>query len=226
MIYQKYQKVARTATAVAAMLIVAACDSGASTGDSANVYDQATLDAANVYVEGKSGTWGDIVYGSEDAPITVIEYGSLTCGACGAFSRDTFPKLEEEFINTGKVKFIFRNLVRDSVDMVASTVARCRDPETSKRLNHLFFDRQSDWLGAQDRNAALAKLARRAVNMSRTEFDRCASDRDLMKNLTEMTNSGARDFNVRSTPTIFINGAGLADFRWDNFKKVLEEQAP
>ena len=226
MIYQKYQKTARAATAVAAMLIVAACDSGASTSGSANVYNQATLDAANVYEEGKSGTWGDIVYGNDDAPITVIEYGSLTCGACGAFDREIFPKLEEEFIKTGKVKFIFRNLVRDNVDMVASTVARCRDTDTSKRLNRLFFERQGDWLGAEDRNAALAKLARRAVNMSRTEFDRCASDRDLMKNLTAMTKSGQIEFNVRSTPTIFVNGAGLDDFRWDNFKKVLEEQAP
>jgi len=223
MIYQGYQKTLKVIGAAAALLMLAACGEGGNT-ESSNVVDAEDLLAANQYVDGKSGTWGDIVYGSEDAPVTVVEYASLTCPHCATFASTIFPKVKEEFIDTGKVRFIYRNYVMNGLDMTASTVARCRDMETTKRLMKVFFSRQREWTGAQDRNGALASLVRRNANMSRAEFDRCASNRELMASLTEMTKS-ANKFKVVATPTIFVDGASVDDYRWEKLKEVLEKAA-
>jgi len=220
MIYQKYEKTLRAVGAAAALLMLSAC--GDSAPGTENVVDLDDLLAADLFVEGKEGVWGDITYGNVDAPITVVEYGSLTCSHCADFSKNTFPKVKENFIDTGKVRFIYRNLVRDGLDMVASTVARCRDMETSKRLMKTFFSRQREWMGAEDRNGALASLARRTANMSRTEFDRCASNRDLMASLTEMAKTGRDKFRVNGTPTVFVNGLTLNGYGFEDIKKAVE----
>jgi len=222
MIYKKYQKSIRMIGAVAGLFILAACgDSGGT--ESSLVIDADDLLAASFTVEGKSsGTWGDIVYGADDAPVTVIEYASLTCPHCATFANTIFPDLKKEFIDTGKIKFIYRNYIFNGSDMMASTVARCRDMETTKRLMKVFFSRQSEWSRDQDLNGALASLVRRHANMSRAEFDRCASDREQMANLTKMTQS-ARDFRVASTPTVFVDGVSVDDYRWENLKAVLEK---
>jgi len=222
MIYQKYQKALKGIASAAALLMLAACgesDQGART------VDQEDLLAANNYVEGKDGTWGDIVYGSEDAPITIVEYASLTCPHCANFSKNIFPKIKEEYIDTGKVRFIYRNYVMNGIDMVASTVARCRDMNTAKRLLKVFFDRQQEWARAEDRNGAMASLARRAANMSRSEFDRCASNREMMASLTDMTRTAQKTFQVGVTPTVFVNGVDVEDYRWDKLKPILDEAA-
>ena len=221
MIYQKYEKSLRAIGAAAALLMLSACGEGG-TGSS-NVVDADDLLAANLYVEGKDGVWGDIVYGSADAPVTVVEYASLTCPHCANFSKNIFPKVKEEFIDTGKVRFIYRNYVMNGADMVASAVARCRDMETAKRLMKVYFNRQSEWARSEDRNGALASLARRTANMSRSEFDRCASNRELMASLTEMTKAGREEFRVVATPTVFVNGVSVDDYTWENLKAELEK---
>jgi len=219
--YQKYAKSLRALGATAALLMASACgDSGT---ESSNIVDAEDLIAANLYVEGKEGVWGDIVYGKADAPVTIVEYASLTCPHCANFSKNTFPKVKEEFINTGKVRFIYRNYVMNGADMVASAVARCRDMETAKRLMKVYFSRQREWASAEDLNGALASLARRTANMSRTEFDSCASNRGLMASLTEMTKNGREQFRVVATPTIFVDGVSVDDFQWENLKAVIEK---
>jgi len=221
MSYQKYKTPFKLIGAAAALLMLSACGEGGGT-ESSNIVDADDLLAANFYVEGKSGTWGDIVYGDPDAPVAVIEYASLTCPHCATFANSIFPNIKKEFIDTGKIKFIYRNYIFNGSDMMASTVARCRDMETTRRLMKVFFTRQGEWARDPDLNGALASLVRRNANMSRSEFDRCASDREQMANLTKMTKS-AVEFKVTSTPTIFVDGVAVDDYRWDNMKKVLDK---
>lgn len=222
MIYQKYQKFVKACTAAAALLAVAAC--GDSGGGTATVVDADALLAADQHDETKTaGVWGDIVYGDANAPITVVEYASTTCPACAAFSQTVFPQLKAEYIDTGKVRLLYRNYVLNSVDMRASIVARCRDMETAKRLMDVFFGRQKEWVSDQDWTGAVAGLARRTVNMSRTEFDRCASNRDMITNLTEMTVIGRNDFGVTGTPTLFVNGIMVDRNDYETLKEVIEQ---
>ncbi len=224
MSYQTYQKsfvsAGKAIGAAAVLLMLAACgDAGSESG---NIVDAQDLLAADQTVEGKAGTWGDITYGDKDAPVTVIEYASMTCPHCANFSTNIFPKVKKKFIDTGKIRFIFRNYVMNGTDMTAAIVARCRDEATAQRLIKVFYSRQREWSGAQDRNAALASLVRRNANMSRSEFDRCASNREMMTGLTEMTKR-ATGFKVVATPTVFVDGVAIDNFLWDNLEKVLDE---
>jgi protein-disulfide isomerase len=220
MIYKTYQNMVKAVSAGAALLVLAAC--GESGNEGSNVVDADALLAANHEVEAEAGIWGDIVYGSEDAPIVVVEYASLTCPHCASFSKNDFPKIKADFIDTGKVRFHYRNYVMNPVDMRASLVARCRDMETTKRLMNVFFARQREWARAEDWTGALAGLARRTVNMSRTEFDRCASNREMITNLTKMT-TGALAFNVAATPTIFVNGVAAEQNDYESLKAMIEK---
>ena len=173
----------------------------------------------------RAGVWGDIVYGDPDAPIELIEYASLTCPHCARFAADIFPKIQAEYIDTGKVKFIYRNYVMNPYDMAASVAARCKTPDVAKRLMKVYFDRQSAWLGAEDKVGALAGLARRAGGISRTQFDRCTANRDMQQHLAKMTQDGAARYRVNATPTLLVDGSKVeATNDWEAVKAAIEAE--
>ncbi len=172
---------------------------------------------------GGAGTWGDIVYGDPDAPVEITEYASLTCPHCARFAADIFPKIKENYIDTGKVKFIYRNFVMNKYDMAASAVARCKSPEVTKKLMSVFFARQSAWVGAEDRVGALANLARRAGGISRTEFDRCVANQEMQKHLVKMGQDGAVRYKVNATPTILVDGDKVEQTNdWEAVKAAID----
>ena len=174
---------------------------------------------------GGQGVWGDIIYGDPDAPVEIIEYASLTCPHCANFAADIFPKIKENYIDTGKVKFIYRNYVMNKYDMAASAVARCKTPEVTKKLMGVFFARQATWLGTEDRVGALANLARRAGGISRTEFDRCVANQEMQKHLVKMTSDGAVRYNVNATPTLLVDGDKVQQTNdWEAVKAAIDAQ--
>lgn len=225
--YKKYLDMFKAVSAASALLLVAACgDSGtdsAATSDASSTAAGATTTEAAATVDRSVGTWGDIVYGSEDAPVTVIEYASLTCPHCAGFARETFPKIKEEYIDTGKVKFVYRNFLLNRVDMAASTVARCGDMKKTKKLMNVFFSRQNEWMRAENPQDALASLARRTVNMSRTEFDRCLSNVDMHKNLVQMSSDGTEQFGVTGTPSVIVEGEMTDNYGFEAIKKAIDD---
>lgn len=231
--YQKYFRIPAKVTIAGLLLTLAACsaeqDNDADPGDpEAIAAEEAAADAEAqelAAAAGGEGTWGDIIYGDPDAPVEVIEYASLTCPHCARFSADIFPKIKEEFIDTGKVKFVYRNYVMNQYDMAASVVARCKTPEVTKRLMQVFFDRQAAWVGAEDRVGALAGLARRAGGISRTQFDRCIANRDMQQHLAKMTQDGAARYKVNATPTLLVDGSKVeATNSWDAIKAAIEAE--
>lgn len=149
-------------------------------------------------------TLGPVTMGSPDAPVTVIEYASMTCSHCARFDQETLPKLKERYIATGKVRYVFHNFVLNQADMAASMVIRCQGPQQFFALTDLFFERQSDWV-QQDFAAGIAKVGRRA-GISRTDVDRCLADRSLQQHLVEMRQSGQDEWTVEATPTIIVAG--------------------
>lgn len=231
--YQTYLRYSAKALIAGLFFAVAACSND--TADESEPIDpEAVAEAeAEALAEAKElataaggeGTWGDIVYGDANAPVEIIEYASLTCPHCARFSADIFPKIKEEYIDTGKVKFIYRNYVMNQYDMAASVVARCKTPEVTKRLMKVFFDRQAAWVGAEDRVGALAGLARRAGGLSRTQFDRCIANRDMQQHLTKMTQTGALRYKVNATPTLLVDGDKIdRTDSWDEIKAAIEAE--
>lgn len=227
--YQKFAKFGKALIIGGAAIALAACSGGGSEEETANPEEIAAEEAAEAaeaaslqQAAGGEGTWGDIVYGDPNAPVEIIEYASLTCSHCANFATQIFPKIKEKYIDTGKVKFIYRNYVMNRYDMAASVVARCKGPDVAKRLQGVFFARQSDWLRAEDQVGALAGLARRAGGMSRTEFDRCMANKEMQEHLVKMGQNGAVRYKVNATPTIIVNGDKVDDYFWDNLQAVID----
>jgi protein-disulfide isomerase len=150
------------------------------------------------------GPLDDIPLGSKDAPVTIIEYASMTCPHCAAFEVTTFPKLKEKYIDTGKVRFIMREYPLDRVAAAAFMLARCAGPEKYNALVETLFQQQQKWAVKEPLPPLLA-IAKQA-GFTQQSFDTCINDKALLAKVTEMRDRGSQKFKVDSTPTFFING--------------------
>jgi protein-disulfide isomerase len=229
--YNNCLKLGKTLSVGGLLLLLAACGGDDNTktdetamADAAPASEATTNVSSSDAVPQGDGTYGDIVYGDPSAAIEIIEYASLTCPHCATFGAQVFPKIKEKYIDSGKVKFIYRNFIMNRYDMAASVVARCKSPEVTKRLMKVFFERQSDWSRAEDPLATLANLARRAGGISRTEFDRCLANSEMQTHLVKMGQDGEKEFSITGTPTIILNGDKVDNYSWENLQVLIDAE--
>ncbi len=149
------------------------------------------------------------VMGNKDAPITIIEYSSMTCGHCAAFHNDTLPGLKEKYIKTGKVKYIVREFPLDQLATAAFMLGRCL-PKKDAYFDFVdvLYAKQKEWAYAEDRVGSLKKLAKQAGFTDET-FQACLDDKKLFAQVLAVKNAGTAEFRIRSTPTFFVNGTRL-----------------
>ena len=150
-------------------------------------------------------TADDRILGKSDAPITIIEYGSLTCPHCAAFDAEVLPKLKEKWIDSGKVKLVFRPFPRDEVDLHAASVALCAAPDRFYPFIDAMFASQEQWMAASDHKGALARVALLG-GVNKTKFDACYDDKTVSDSLLASRLAASQQLGVDSTPTFFING--------------------
>lgn len=155
--------------------------------------------------DGPGYVLGDVVLGDPDAPLTVIEYASYTCPHCGSFAVHTFPKVKEQYVDTGKVKFILREVYFDQYGLWASMVARCGGEKGFYPLAESFLTSQSTWTRAPDIGHAIQQVGRRA-GLSAERLEQCLSDRDFAKQLLADYQENLETDEIKSTPTFVING--------------------
>lgn len=147
----------------------------------------------------------DRILGKGDAPITIIEYASLTCPHCAHFDIDVLPKLREKWIDTGKAKLVLRDFPLDEAALRAAMVARCAPPDRFYPLVDTFFSQQEKWVTARDYRGALEKLAKLG-GVSDKEFKTCIGDKKLEDQVAESRLTASQKLGVDATPTFFING--------------------
>ena len=148
---------------------------------------------------------GDRVLGKADAPVTVIEYASMTCPHCAAFHETTYPELKKRYVDSGKVRFIFREFPLDTLAAAASMLARCADQDKFFPLIETLFQRQRQWAVQGDARTPLLAIARQA-GFTEDKFNACLSDQKMLDALEAERNRATQKFGVSSTPTIFVNG--------------------
>ena len=151
---------------------------------------------------------GEIVLGAADAPITIIEYSSLTCGHCAAFHSYTLPQLKEKYVDTGLVQFKFRPFPFDPYAMAGAMLVYCVAPPRRVALLDVLFLRQSSWAATTDPMTNLQKLVQQA-GLSEADFVVCLKDETLLTAIRDVQRTAAQQLGVRSTPTFFINGRKL-----------------
>jgi protein-disulfide isomerase len=150
------------------------------------------------------GPLDDIPLGSESAPVTIIEYASMTCPHCAAFEVGVFPKLKEKYIDTGKVRFIMREYPLDRLAAAAFMLARCAGPEKYNALVETLFQQQQKWAVKEPLPPLLA-IAKQA-GFTQQSFDACLNDTALFNKIQQVRDRATTKFKVDATPTFYING--------------------
>ncbi len=152
----------------------------------------------------KPGPLEDMVLGDPKAPVTVIEYASMTCPHCAHFAEATYPELKKKYIDTGKVRFIFREFPLDPLAAAGSMLARCAGKDKYFPMVETLFSQQREWVTQKPLQPLLA-IAKQA-GFTQESFEKCLNDRKLQSDIEAVRNIAAEKFGVNSTPTIFVNG--------------------
>ena len=172
------------------------------------------------------GPLQDMVLGEPDAPVTIIEYASLTCPHCAAFHKQVYPEIKSEYIDTGKAKLIFREFPFDSIATAGSMLARCAEPKHYFGFIDVMFEQQSEWLSLGSPMEGIQEIARQG-GFSNEQFQECITDTDVLEGIRWIQERGANEFGVESTPTFFINGVKVVGARpFEVLQPIIEEQLP
>ncbi|ACK50552.1 DSBA oxidoreductase [Methylocella silvestris BL2] len=151
------------------------------------------------------GALPDLPLGSADAPITIVEYASMTCSHCAAFHTTTFPVLKSKYIDTGKVRFILREFPLDPLATAGFMLARCAGDDKRNAIVDLLFAQQKNWAFTEKPVEALSSLLKQA-GIGQEGFEACLKNQELYNNVNKVRDNASAKFNVTATPTFFING--------------------
>lgn len=150
-------------------------------------------------------TAADKKLGSPNAPVTIVEYASMTCPHCAAFHAGTYPELKKKYIDTGKVMLVFRDFPFDQLAFQASVLAHCSGDDAYFTVTGIMFKQQGKWSQAKDPKEAIIKIGQ-SLGISRKKYESCLADEKLGESILTDRLIGQNDFKVNSTPTLFING--------------------
>ena len=163
--------------------------------------------------------------GNPDSDVTFIEYASFTCPHCARFHEDQFKKLKADYIDTGKIHFIYRDVYFDQFGLWASMVARCGGPERFFGISDMVYDQQRDWIGDGRDRVAIADRLRtigKVAGLSEAELEACLTDNQKARTLVTWYQENAAADDVTSTPTLIINGRKYSNMAYGELQDVID----
>lgn len=165
----------------------------------------------------------DMVRGNPDAPVTIVEYSSFTCPHCANFNQGVYNQIIENYVETGQVRYIKREVYFDAYGLWAALVARCGGPERYYGVAEMLYQNQRDWAGTQDGAQAADNLRRigRRAGMSDEQLNVCLSDRDMATALMEVYRANAEEYGIRSTPSFVINDQLYSNMSYAEFETAI-----
>jgi protein-disulfide isomerase len=178
----------------------------------------------------RPGPLPDLVLGKADAPVTVIEYASMTCPHCASFHKTTYQALKTKYIDTGKVRFIFREFPLDELAVAGSMLARCAGKQDSAKamaLIEVLFASQDKWAASRTNPVPILQQIARQAGITEKAFDECLKDQKLYNDIMAVRERGSKEYKVESTPTLFVNGKmqkGVASI--EDLDKIIEPLLP
>jgi len=177
-----------------------------------------TVDMAKVL---QPGALPDLSIGPADG-VPVIEYGSLTCPHCAVFSKETFPQLKKEYIDTGKVRFIFREFARNTLDVAGFVLARCLGDDKAFAADELLFAEQDKWAFV-DKPLEPLIAAMRPTGMTQAQATECLKNQKLADGIVAETKTADGEIHVSGTPTFVIDGKVYGgELTMDQLKAILD----
>ncbi|MEL6522070.1 MAG: DsbA family protein [Pseudomonadota bacterium] len=170
----------------------------------------------------------EMTMGDPEAPVEVIEYASYTCPHCASFHKNAFKQVKTEFIDTGKVHFIYREVYFDRPGLWASLVARCGGPVRFFGINDLLYEQQRSWTGGDPQTIVenLRKIGRTA-GLDDAMLDSCMQDADMAQALYAKYQENVERDAIRSTPSFLINGTLVSgDQSFSQMSSLIEAELP
>lgn len=184
----------------------------------------------------QAGPLGDMVLGKTDAPVTIVEYASLTCGHCANFHTTILPDLKKKYIETGKAKLVFREFALNQLDAAVYMLTRCTlnadgkaeggDASRYFALLDVFFQQQRQWAFGNNPLEAVTAITRQA-GMTQAQFEACLNNQAILDGLNSIRDRAVNVFGVESTPTFFINGRRVLGAQpTAEFEKIIDPLLP
>lgn len=193
-----------------------------------------TVDVAQLM---QPGPLGDVSIGRADAPVTIVEYASLTCGHCATFHTSILPELKKKYIETGKARLVFREFALNQLDAAVYMLTRCAlnadgkagegvDQSRYFALIDVFFQQQRTWAFGGNPLEAVTAITRQA-GITQAQFEACLNNQAILDALNATRDRAASAFGVESTPTFFINGKRLLGAQpAAEFEKIIDPLLP
>ncbi|TNE65782.1 MAG: DsbA family protein [Rhodobacteraceae bacterium] len=167
----------------------------------------------------------ELTLGDKDAPVEMIEYASYTCPHCATFHKTVFEPLKKEYIDTGKVRFVYREVYFDKFGLWASMVARCGGEMRYFGVQKMLYDEQSDWIaGGRDTMQIvenLRKIGKRA-GLTDENLDACLNDGDMAEKLYAKFTAEMEEYDIDATPSLVIDGEKHSNMSYADLKKILD----
>jgi protein-disulfide isomerase len=167
----------------------------------------------------------DMVQGSEDAPVTLYEYASYTCPHCASFHKNVYPSLRKNYIDTGKVKFVYREVFFDGPGLWAAMIARCGGDMRYFGIANMLYERQREWTkgaGGAEIAQNLYKLGRIA-GLENEVMEACLNDQDMATAMVAKFQADSKADGVNSTPSLVLNGENIGNMSYTDLAAKLDE---
>jgi protein-disulfide isomerase len=167
-----------------------------------------------------------MVIGAENAPVEMIEYASYTCPHCANFHKGVFKDLKADYIDTGKVKFTYREVYFDRYGLWGSLVARCGGEDRFFGITEMIYDTQGEWSRAGSEAAIADELRKigRIAGIENDQLEACLSNGDKARALIEWYQANADEHGINSTPSFVIDGTTYSNMSYNEFKEILDEK--
>jgi len=168
----------------------------------------------------------EMVLGNPDATVTLTEYASLTCPHCARFHTDVMPSLKTDYIDTNKIKFVYREVYFDRLGLWGGMLARCGGSEKYFGIVDMLYKRQSDWTKGADGTEIAENLYKigRIAGLKNEDMQACLQDQDMAKALVATFQENAEADGINSTPSLIINGVSHGNQSYSALKKLLDAQ--
>jgi protein-disulfide isomerase len=181
------------------------------------------LDAQEAEVD--TSTVTEMRLGDPDAPVTLIEYASFTCPHCATFHQGAYKQLKEDYIDTGKINFVYREVYFDRYGLWASAIARCAGPDKFFGITDLIYKGQSDWARAGGPTEIVEELRKigRLAGIENDQLESCLQDGDKLRTLVAWYQENTEEHGITSTPSFVLNGETITNMPYAEMSALIDE---
>lgn len=200
-----------------AVFLAAFTPSGGISAAQAQSTDAAEIDTSTIV---------EMQLGNPDAPVTVIEYASYTCPHCASFHQGAYKQLKADYIDTGKINFVYREVYFDRYGLWASLVARCGGSERFFGITDILYDQQSVWARKSTPGEVADELRKigRLAGLENETLEACLQDRDKVNTLVTWYQENAQAHGIEATPSFVINGTTYRNMSYSDFRALIDEE--